>query len=176
MNEGLDNIYVTTNTDAYIFVSTPKKFYSGDTRSKVTLRLGEYLFIEANYEIMNSNSKTSACQHYSNVGNDSYDFCKQMKVAKMVSENFNCTIPFVENPSLPYCRENNSEEAFHLYRNNIYAKLEDCPRPCSEIYTNFGFPDIDVNDNLEKSEAKVKLYFKTIVRVTEDFVSYDFLR
>jgi len=38
----------------------------------------------------------------------------------------------------------------------------------------FGFPYI--NENKESQTGSAKLYFKSIVKITEDFVSYDFLR
>ena len=170
MSDGIENIGFVTKTDAYIFVSTPYKFYSGDTRSKVKMRLGEVLFIETNYEVMNSYSE---CYHYSNIGNDTYDHCKWNHVRKMISARFNCTIPFVDNHTLPFCGKDNAKAAFNMYKSHIYAKTPNCHRPCSEVHTWFGFPD---KDSIGETEAKLKLYFKTIVKVTEDFISYDFLR
>ena len=48
-----------------------------------------------------------------------------------------------------------------------------CMDPCVKTVTYFGFPFITSNDN---PTGFARLYFKNIVKVTEDFVSYDLLR
>ena len=50
---------------------------------------------------------------------------------------------------------------------------EKCPEPCVKLLTYFGYPHIQKNIN---STGIVNLYFKDIVKVTEDFISYDLLR
>ena len=54
-----------------------------------------------------------------------------------------------------------------------YLKDSECPVPCTNLYASFGFPFIDSTD---KDLAKMRMYFKTIVKVTEDYISYDILR
>ena len=51
--------------------------------------------------------------------------------------------------------------------------LPKCASPCVNMQTTFGFPFFSNNN---QSTGFVKLYFKNIVKITEDFVSYDLLR
>ena len=46
--------------------------------------------------------------------------------------------------------------------------------PCVKTVTYFGFPFLTIDETIDYAYAK--LYFKNIVKVTEDFVSYDLLR
>ena len=42
------------------------------------------------------------------------------------------------------------------------------------MVTYFGYPFL--NEEAENTTGKVNLYFKNIVKITEDFVTYDLLR
>ena len=50
----------------------------------------------------------------------------------------------------------------------------DCKEPCVRTVTVFGFPFLSDDDKIDFAYAK--LYFKNIVKVTEDHLSYSFLR
>ena len=46
--------------------------------------------------------------------------------------------------------------------------------PCVKTVTYFGFPFLTIEETMDYAYAK--LYFKNIVKVTEDYLSYTFLR
>ena len=50
--------------------------------------------------------------------------------------------------------------------------LPECPVPCVNMITS-GIPSITKRND---KKGKVSIRFKNLVKVTEDFVSYDFLR
>ena len=50
-----------------------------------------------------------------------------------------------------------------------------CPEPCHRILTWFGYPIVTENIAYNGT-GFVRLYFKNIIKVTQDFVSYDLLR
>ena len=49
-----------------------------------------------------------------------------------------------------------------------------CMDPCVKTVTYFGFPFLTIEETMDYAYAK--LYFKNIVKVTEDYLSYTFLR
>ena len=49
-----------------------------------------------------------------------------------------------------------------------------CREPCVKTVTVFGFPFLSDDQKLDSAYAK--LYFKNIVKVTEDHLAYSFLR
>ena len=57
---------------------------------------------------------------------------------------------------------------------NIAGIGEKCIDPCVKTVTYFGFPFLTEDDEIDYAFAK--LYFKNIVKVTEDFLAYSFLR
>ena len=56
----------------------------------------------------------------------------------------------------------------------LYLQVDECPEPCVKMITYFGYPFL--NEEAENTTGKVNLYFKNIVKITEDFVTYDLLR
>ena len=73
-----------------------------------------------------------------------------------------------------YCKGDTIGKAINLYKTSMrYLKDEECPDPCINLYASFGFPFISKNRN---DFGRLRMYFKSIVKVTEDYVSYDFLR
>ena len=82
--------------------------------------------------------------------------------------NFHCK-------GLTTCSGSKARKASELYRH--YYKISDdaCPRPCHNMIFYFGYPIIQ--ERMNKTHLGLsRIYFKKIVKVTEDFVSYDFLR
>ena len=56
---------------------------------------------------------------------------------------------------------------------NVAGIGNGCREPCVKTVTVFGFPFL--SDELTLDSAYAKLYFKNIVKVTEDYLSYTFL-
>ena len=163
---------MTANVDSYMFIALPHNFYNDETRAKIEIKAGKVLFIEVNYEIHKANHDEK-CHFYKNIGSDTYDECK--KVGKRLIDKFNCTIPFLDSKEFPICkRDEVLGEAIVFYKEAIYSEIESCPLPCVHMYANFGFPSFD--NNKDNTTARVKFYFKTVVKITEDYISYDLLR
>ena len=57
---------------------------------------------------------------------------------------------------------------------NVAGIGNGCREPCVKTVTVFGFPFL--SDELTLDSAYAKLYFKNIVKVTEDHLAYTFLR
>ena len=141
-----------TKIDANVFIALPHNFYSSDTRSKVEMKKGEFLFIELNYDILKIQfDEKRVCRNYSN-----------------------CTLPFAEIINSTYCEGETIEKAIKIYETSMYfMKNIECPVPCTNLYASFGFPFVDA---YSEDVSRLRMYFKTIIKVTEDYVSYDFLR
>ena len=174
-HEDIISLEVVTKINTTVYVSLPFNFYSSDTKSKVEFKTGEYLFIELNYDILKiQHDETRVCRNYSNVDSDSYDNCKLNRATKIITQALNCTLPFVDDIKYSFCEGDLIKEALSLYSSSMYyLKDSECPVPCTNLYASFGFPFIDSSD---KDLAKMRMYFKTIVKVTEDYISYDILR
>ena len=164
-----------TKIDANVFIALPHNFHSSDTRSKVEMKKGEFLFIELNYDILKIQfDEKRVCRNYSNVENDSYDNCNLERTKRMLLERFNCTLPFAEIINSTYCEGETIEKAIKMYETSMYfMKNIECPVPCTNLYASFGFPFVDA---YSEDVSRLRMYFKTIIKVTEDYVSYDFLR
>ena len=68
-----------------------------------------------------------------------------------------------------------AQSAFdYIYYRDLYDTLPECPVPCVNMITTFGYPNIGKKSFLSK--GRVYLLFKNLVKVTEDFISYDLLR
>ena len=72
-----------------------------------------------------------------------------------------------------------------MYFNHMYNTLPECPVPCVNMITSFGYPNPNIDkltsenslvNEFWKNRGEVRIYFNKLVKVTEDFVSYDFLR
>ena len=105
---------------------------------------------------------------------DAYDNCKLDRTRRMLTHDFNCSLPWADIANVSYCKGDTIVKARYLYETSmIYLKDEECPVPCINLYASFGFPFISKTGN---DVGRLRMYFKSIVKVTEDYVSYDFLR
>ena len=159
----------------YIFFNLPNLFFNEDSRSKFQVNLGEDLFLDVTYEILQNNFKAS-CLKYPNTYHGSYDHCKITEIEKRIVSKLDCTAPFINKPSLTnsLCtgdKAKNSSESFMNYANML---MPTCPDPCINMLTSFGIPLVTKNGN--DAVGRVRLYFKNIIKFTEDYVSYNFLR
>ena len=89
---------------------------------------------------------------------------------EMLQTNFNCTVPFLMT-SGNLCVGRAAKRASAMYNKYMNRVSLQCPRPCSNIISTFG-----MSRSYKTNKASTKFYFKDIVKVTEDFVSYDMLR
>ena len=123
------------------------------------------------YEILKTNFDKN-CRKYSNSFVGSYDECKINAVEKMLQVKLNCTVPFLMK-SGPLCEGKAARNASQIYDQGDNSLSNECPRPCHKIIPTFGLPRIYSPGN---DPGRIRLYFNSIVKVTEDFVSYDLLR
>ena len=170
MNESIsvNKIDIKFLKSIYIYFSMPKQFYNDNSKSKLEANVGEKLFLDITYEIL-KNNYVQTCKSYDY---ESYDSCKSLQLQKTLLSKFNCTLPFATTSKYKVCKSTVSREA-STYFKSIYNNFVQCKSPCTNLLTTFGFPSYDKNDG---SKGFVRLYFKSIVKITEDFVSYDLLR
>ena len=90
----------------------------------------------------------------------------------MVEEKYNCSVPYLLDSILDLCVGEIAINASTYYSKLIGIQHAQCPDPCHKMQTIFGFPFLSKVDG----KAFARLYFKNIVKVTDDFVSFDFLR
>ena len=172
MGSSQDNVFfvdIVSKMPLYVFLNLPGQFYHEDARSKIQVNTGESLFLDVTYEVLKINNDPS-CSHYDR---DSYDRCKLDQVGHFLDKNLGCTVPFMENTTSAMCRNETAGLASQIFKDRIGTQVEACPEPCAKIITFFGFPFISKNG---KATGFCRLYFKNIVKVTEDFISYDLLR
>lgn len=168
-----DSIYtydIMFSKSIYIYFNMPQQFYNDDSKSKIQANVGERQYLDITYEILKNNFAKN-CKSYNS---NSYDFCKATEIENIIWAKFNCTVPFLTTSTVNVCNMKKiSGEASKYFYKLIYTKLDQCPSPCTNMMTNLGLPSVT------KDDAKigfVRLYFKSIVKITEDFVSYDLLR
>ena len=167
-----DNVFfvdLVSRMPLYVFLNLPGQFYHEDARSKLQVNTGESLFLDVTYEVLKINNDPS-CAHYDRV---SYDKCKLEQVGEFLDKTLGCSVPFMENTTSVMCRNETAGLASKIFKDRIGIQVEACPEPCAKITTFFGFPFISRNG---KTTGFCRLYFKNIVKVTEDFISYDLLR
>ena len=66
-------------------------------------------------------------------------------------------------------------QAISLWTMGMKWKEEMCHEPCNKLMTFFGFPFISKLSGRD-DVGHVKLYFKRVIKVTEDVLSYSLLR
>ena len=175
VNDGqfMPSVQFTVKKSIYIYVNIPFHYYTL-SRSKLQVNVNEYLYLDINYEIMNDNNGKS-CRKYSDVQYlNSYDWCVSADVERRIKLDFNCTIPFLvtieqKNDSI-ICKGETAQKALNYFQ----TRQTECLDSCHNMITGFGFPFITRQNN--SGTGFGRLYFKKIVKETEDFVSYDFLR
>ena len=168
-SHSVQSVDIHFSKSIYVYFNMPNQFYNDDSKSKLVAHVGEKLFLDITYEILKNNiGKT--CKSYND---KSYDFCKATEIKRRILNRFNCTVPFLYTSKYKLCNTNISGEASKYFIELIYAELDKCVSPCTNMVTIFGFPSYN---KIGESKGFVRLYFKSIIKVTEDFVSYDLLR
>ena len=165
---------IVTRRPIYIFFNLPHLFFNEDSRSKFEINTGQDLFLDVNYEILQNNFQQT-CKKYPSTFLGSYDECKIKEVERRIVSDFNCTVPYIVEPTLTeeICDGQKASNASESFMNLANMLMPACPDPCINMLTTFGFPLLSQND---EDCGRVRLYFKNIIKFTEDFVSYNFLR
>ena len=171
-----------------MYINLPHTFFS-EKLSKIQVNTGGYLKVEASYEIFQTHFDDN-CEKYSSTYEQSFDACKFDTFYKNIVTKMNCSVPFMFNPNKKeeICKNVSvSRNASSMYFSHMYNTLPECPVPCVNMITSFGYPnpDIDIDklasensfvNEFWKNRGEVRIYFNKLVKVTEDFISYDFLR
>ena len=116
-------------------------FNNADSTSKLEVKLGEKLYMEMSYDILKSNFGEN-CKTYSNIDKiDTYDNCVTSEIEKRSIEQFNCSLPFIKiSTQYSVCKGKDAIGALDLYKDLIKDRIVQCPRPCNNIVTYYGFP------------------------------------
>ena len=126
-----------------------------------------------NYEIFKTHFDNGAeCRKYStSTYSGSYDEMMMNETQKLLKKKLNCTTPFSLNlETEPVCRGDAGRMASKI----LDSAKKSVMTPCSSMTTNFGYPFTAKSDG--NTTGFARLYLKNIVKVTEDFISYDLLR
>ena len=179
-NETIVSIEIETKMPVYIFIDLPHIFLNGIPKSSIMVNTGESLRIGVTYEILHTHHNDD-CKKYSMTYNQSFDACKFEVLDKKINNHMNCSVPFLFKPNRreEICQNATvAKNAFDIYFKNFHDILPECPVSCVNMITSFGFPVIErgKNNGKKNDKGKVILTFKDLVKVTEDFISYDLLR
>lgn len=168
-------IDVEIKKSIYLYFSPPHVFYDSDSKSKFQVNVNEDLFLDSTYEILQNNFKAN-CKTYPTTYEHSHNACKMQIAEQKIKTEFNCSVPFIQNQdrTVNICQNQTiANTASTVFGDHTFEILPECPVPCINMITIFGFPFIRKRqDNI----GRVRLYFKNIVKVTEDFINYDLLR
>ena len=155
--------------DLEIFLNIPFQFFT-NSRTRIIAEATKRLYIPTTYEIMMSNHDPN-CKKYSNSYSGSYDQCKESCNEEMIKAKFNCTVLYAsESETVPLCQGSVAMEATKMYKDNFLKDSAECPKPCQTMLTSFGWP------KFSNGSGRAQFYFNSIVKVTQDFISYDLLR
>ena len=151
MSGELDSLYYVDfviKKSIYIYFGTPHNFNNADSQSKLEVKLGQKLYMDISYDILKSNFGDN-CKTYSRINDvDTYDNCVTSEIEKKTKEKFNCSVPFNKIPSLyAVCKGEAAVGALDLYRDLIKDRIVQCPRPCVNIVTYYGFPVVSEYSN-----------------------------
>ena len=163
------------NRNLVLYLDIPFCFHTNSkSNTRINANASQKVILPVTHEILKINfDKKKNCKEYSNSYIGSYDECKITAMEKMLQVRFNCTVPFLMK-SGPLCDGKTAKNASQIYDHVIqYGLTNECPRPCHKIIPTFGLPRYYSPGN---ESGKIRLYFHNIVKVTEDFVSYDLLR
>ena len=176
-NEKFNFIRVDIKMSVFIFITLPYTFFNGVQSSRIQVNTDETLQLEASYEILQTNFDET-CKKYSWKYDQSFDACQLEAFNRKIVTNMNCSVPFMFNPNrtIDVCQNLTvAKKAWKFYLDHTWKILPECPVPCVNMIPTFGYPNIG-KGGFRGSKGTVFLLFKDLVKVTEDFVSYDLLR
>ena len=169
----LHSVELVFDRSLRLFFDIPFHFHTNSRSSKIiNTEVGKRMILPVTYEILRINHDTN-CRQYSDSYTGSYDECKISSMEQMLQAEFNCTVPFLMK-SGSLCVGKAAKDASHIYDKQIQLVTKQCPRSCHKIIPMFGLPRYYNTENPD--EGKIKLYLHNMVKITEDYVSYDLLR
>ena len=158
--------------DLEIYIDIPFQFYT-NTRSRIFANANEkLLYIKVNYEILKINHGHN-CRKYSDAYSGSYDQCKVSDMERKIQAKFNCSIPSMKSQPENLCKGPVTKNASQVFYEYFKSESTKCPQTCTKMTPIIGMPK---HKAARGRGGKARLYFDNIVKVTEDFVSYDILR
>ena len=166
--ESVSYITVDIKKPVLMYINLPHVFYNGVPRSKFQANIAESLQLEATYEILQTHFNDD-CKTYSRTYDQSFDACK----LEVFDTNINCSLPFMFNSNRREVICQNVPLAYRSYWKHHWNILPECPISCVNMITSFGVPVIEKR---EDEKGTVFILFTNLVKVTEDFISYDLLR
>ena len=184
MDVAVVSVEFNANFPIYIYVNMPGQTTNENSKSKVEVKMKQRLFIDVTYEVFELNDEEK-CFKYSQ--EYSYDNCNFNGLEKYFT-NVGCSVPYVKS-NVSVCKDKDLiSKVFQIIClpldnpllkvinafDNILGVVEPCKDPCVKTVTYFGFPFLSDDEELEFAYAK--LYFKNVVKVTEDYLAYTFLR
>ena len=175
-NERVIYIKVDIKKPVLMYINLPQVFFSEIPSSGFQVSTAETLQLEVKYEILQTYFDDD-CRKYSHAHNNSFDACKLEALDKNIVTKMNCSLPFLfkQNNAQNICKNVTvAQSAFHIYKRDVWRILPECPVPCINMITSFGYPIVTKGE--EKRDGIVYIKFKNLVKVTEDFISYDLLR
>ena len=90
-----------------------------------------------------------------------------------IQAKFNCSIPSMKSQAENLCKGPVTKNASQVFYEYFKSESTKCPQTCTKMTPIFGMPK---HKAARGRGGKARLYFDNIVKVTEDFVSYDILR
>ena len=157
--------------DLEIYIDIPFQFYT-NTRSRIFANVDEKLYIKVSFEILKINHGHN-CRKYSDSYSGSYDHCKESDMEEKIQAKFNCSIPSMKSQAENLCKGPVTKNASQVFYEYFKSESTKCPQTCTKMTPIFGMPK---HKAARGRGGKARLYFDNIVKVTEDFVSYDILR
>ena len=176
INESVIYIKVDIKKPVFMYINLPHVFFSEIPTSGFQVNTAETLQLEVKYEILQTYFDDD-CKMCSQTYNQSFDACKLEVLDKNIVTKMNCSVPFLlkQNNTEDICQNATAaQSAFHIYKSDVWRILPECPVPCVSMITSFGYPIVTKGE--EKKDGTVYIKFKNLVKVTEDFISYDLLR
>ena len=175
-NKTISSIWIDIKKTVYMYINLPHIFLNAKQKSKIQVNTGENLEVEASYEILQTHFNDN-CRKYSKTYGQSYDACKFEVMAKNLNNALNCSVPFTykQNRTKDICQnEAVAKRAFwDIYARDLFVSQPECPVPCVNMITSFGYPIVKKRAD---NKGGVDISFNGLVKVTEDFISYDLLR
>ena len=166
----LDYYSIFPRRNLEVYLNFPSQFYANE-KARFFVKSTEKMSLHLIYEIIKFNYDKT-CRKYSLESYEgSFDQCKMSDIEQRIKSKFNCTVPFFIKQG-NFCLGTDAEKAMEMFQDDFRARSLKCPRSCYEVVPIFGVPK---RGHINKTR-RTRLYLKSHIKVTEDFVSYGLLR
>ena len=169
----INSVEMTFKRDMIVYFDIPFMFHINlKSNARINVNASQKIMLPVTYEIIKTNFDEKCRTYDSTSYIGSFDECKVAAMEERLQTKFNCTVPFLMQ-SGPLCVGKAAKDASSFYDTDLKHVRHQCPRPCHRMITTFGLPRYY---SPGKQGGEIRLYFNSLVKVTEDFVSYDLLR